>query len=254
MAEEGAASLATWLQVIASIASVVVALVALVIARRAARDQRVSRDYQADRAAADDFAAELDALVKDIPRGRFSIQLIRLRFAEALARYIGRVSHSRHQRERGEFRHYLATIEADASHHLPAAMQGEMRAGFDYASSYDRIILVARDWAYPERRRAILADYLASLPATPSDPSENRELQVERLLLATDPSSSRVAQMWRVGRVARRQFVDDLRNRRVKQRTRDWLRSRRIQRREIAAYKAALREKREPGMPPTAEA
>ena len=47
---------ATWIQVIASLLSVILALVGLVIARDASREARSNRDFQLDRSVEDEFA------------------------------------------------------------------------------------------------------------------------------------------------------------------------------------------------------
>ena len=53
---------ATWIQVIASLLSVILALVGLVIARDASREARSNRDFQLDRSVGDEFAIAVSAL------------------------------------------------------------------------------------------------------------------------------------------------------------------------------------------------
>ncbi|EBV8528775.1 hypothetical protein KM868_10865 [Micrococcus luteus] len=115
---------ATWIQVIASLLSVILALVGLVIARDASREARSNRDFQLDRSVGDEFAIAVSALSlagreDGLARSDFARQ-----YGDAVRLWSDRVTSPRAQRQRGEVEAFLRKLGHTAEQLLPALPTG----------------------------------------------------------------------------------------------------------------------------------
>lgn len=242
---------ATWIQVIASLLSVILALVGLVIARDASREARSNRDFQLDRSVGDEFALAVSALSVAGGQDRPDRSDFARRYGEAVRLWSSRVTSPRAQRQRGELEGFLRKLGHTAERLLPMSSAGRMEpaAHTEYELTLARAQRLTREWAYPEQRRSVLSEVLHNNVGELAEPRSSPHVQVQRWLLVSDPSDSKTVQRVRAARVGWLMLVDDVRRRRLGRTIREWFVSVRLARREMHAYKVGVRAARRP-VPP----
>lgn len=239
---------ATWIQVIASLLSVILALVGLVIARDASREARSNRDFQLDRSVGDEFAIAVSALSlagreDGLARSDFARQ-----YGDAVRLWSDRVTSPRAQRQRGEVEAFLRKLGHTAEQLLPALPTGH---GARSTNSPSLARNASRGNGHTRSNDAtsssrVLEDHVDEL----AEPRSSPDVQVQRWLLVSDSSDNKVTQRARSVRVGLLMFVDDVRRRRLGRTIREWFVHQRFARREMRAYRAGVRAARGP-VPPS---
>ncbi len=241
-----ATAFATWLQVAASLLSVILALVGLVIARDAARQAGSNRDFQLDRAVGEEFAAAISSLSLEDRRTFLGRDEMARHYGDAVRAWDSRVTSPRAQRQRREVEGFLRKLGHSAERLLPSTPAETMEpvAHMEYELTLARARRITREWAYPEQRRGVMAEILREQAGEMSEPRSSVDVQVKRWLLVSDPSNSRVAQRARVTHVWWLMLVDDIRRRRLGRTIREWGTYQRYVRRDLRTYKASVRAAR----------
>ncbi|MET3467919.1 hypothetical protein [Microbacterium sp. 1262] len=246
MTNDDSMAFATWLQVAASLLSIVLALAGLWIAVRVAREQRNNRDFQLDRELADEFGRRLDKLLAELQRGRIDVTTASLGYRDALREWASRATHTSIGRERREIESFLTDIEMSAARGMPASRQerADVLAALSYSGAFHRAQHITRAWSYPEQRRDVLTTVLRDRAAAMPNPRSSPDVQAQRWLLVSDPHSWRTIRAFRTARVYWLMALDDIRRKRVRQSVREWTIERRGERAERAAFKRQQRAAR----------
>jgi len=243
--DEGMA-LATWLQVAASLLSIVLALIGLWIAVRVAREQRDNRDFQLDRELADNFGHRLDRLLAELDRGQIDVTTASLGYRDALKVWASRVTQTSTGRERREIESFLVELEMSAARGM-SVRRGEpadILASVTYSGAFHRAQHITRAWSYPEQRREVLTSILRDRASEMPNPRSSPKVQAQRWLLVSNPHRRQIIRAFRTARVFWLMTLDDIRRRRVRQSVSEWIAERRGERAERAAFKREQRAAR----------
>lgn len=243
MNETALEATATWVQVVASLLSVVLALVGLRIARAAAREQKANRDYAMDRALADEFFQAVDQIVADIERQRIDVMTASSRFRHALSGWSRRVTQPASQEQRNEVESFLRELEREAAMKLPAdrSAQIPLLDWMGYTGALRRAQQITRAWSSPEARREVLTRILHERAEDMQNPRSSPGVQAQRWLLMSDPAPGRAARFWGSVRVSWLMFADDVKRGRVRQTFREWVVYQQGARAERLAFRAELK-------------
>lgn len=224
----------------ATVLACVTSFAGILLAWRTARDQRRNRDFPYDKARADKFEAQAFAVREAAGEGGPNRAPLASLLNAAAAEY-GPADRSD---ERGEIRYIIgrATRPAELAllrapdEPLSLAETNEIRASIDAARR------IAEDWAYPERRRAVMVEgYRMHYADMVKDHSSYPEpIQIRRWLLVGMRSDLAIAQACRVTYSWTERLVYDVRKGRLPRRIRDGLLERRMRRRELAAFASKL--------------
>jgi len=222
-ATSGWAEAAEWIQVAASLLSIVLALVGLVIAWEASRDQKHSRDFAFDRGFLDDFERDIadiySAQLLGPPAfpGEGSASLARQRLNQAVYRFMHRVSGTR-----AGFVDLLVILDANISTigrlHDAGVLHDD--DGQQVGQALIEMRQGARDWVYPERRRSVLVKgyhlRMNEMPDYRDADDRTRDLAIDRWLLNDDPAPLPSTRAWRNLHVRTRGLIADIRARRLR--------------------------------------
>jgi hypothetical protein len=206
---------AAWWQIGASIAAIVLALLGIALAYRAAADQRANRAFPSDRAHAEEFAkATKEITGAGILASKFERQSWFGALQQARARYNETVSNAE-----AAFGTYFTKIEGEILALAEREEQGNATIPRQTAETLidfnlDRIRDNARNWVYPEQRVSILTNMLEQQLAARESESPsgitNRRLSLKRSLIVADPSYYNGFQRMRLSWNSLQFFVDDL--------------------------------------------
>jgi hypothetical protein len=205
-----ALTVATWVQTIASLLGIIVAVSGIVIATRTFRDQRANRNFQSDRAYADEFERVVSAIRAD--ELLITSPTVTADPSESVSQYWALpASHALNHAMSNYCRavtnadisvagyftgcemailRWNKALNEEAHTTIEMGVNGELR----------KIRDVARDWVYPERRPDVMMtvyQWQIDQQEREGVPVENRQLQIDRWMTNAFPSTSRIVQAWR---------------------------------------------------------
>lgn len=223
---------------LATLLATVLAVAGLWLAWQTAREQRHNRDFPSDKAYADEFDRQAARLTDQSRRGYERESL-----AAALNAAVAAYGPAHRSDRRDEVRTMMGRHTQRAEMILRA--NPGTRLTFDEANQVQQYVdnarRIAEDWAYPERRRDMMAaEYRLLYQDNVTAGGANdypEDIQVRRWLLTGLPSDLAVVRVARAARSWADRLTHDIVRGRIANRLCTWRHSRRVMRADRAAIR-----------------